>query len=304
MTQAGDREAFRRAFAAATVHDMFNWLSVIILTVIELATGFLEKSTEYIVDSMDIDDGGNGTTVTKNASSSSGGPDLLKPLTKPLTNLVVQVDKKVLLGWSFQVTKSILSKNSHFQHLIFHKIHIFKISFFTKFTFQVNSQGNVLFLEDSEDSLQNLSFLTSLSLECPSEDCHPEARKYLSHFSRHKEELLQRLFTLFNQKAFNSALPKDLVFAWNPRLTKTAGVCINRKIRIDNAREERISKIELSSKVIDCAERLRDTLLHELCHAMTWIRHGVRDGHGQFFRYFAQEAMKSFPQIEVTRCHR
>ena len=103
MTQAGDREAFRRAFAAATVHDMFNWLSVIILTVIELATGFLEKSTEYIVDSMDIDDGGNGTTVTKNASSSSGGPDLLKPLTKPLTNLVVQVDKKVLLGWSFQV---------------------------------------------------------------------------------------------------------------------------------------------------------------------------------------------------------
>ena len=168
---------------------------------------------------------------------------------------------------------------------------------------QVNSQGNVLFLEDSL-APDNLSFLTSLSLECPSEDCHPEARKYLSHFSRHKEELLQRLFTLFNQKAFNSALPKDLVFAWNPRLTKTAGVCINRKIRIDNAREERISKIELSSKVIDCAERLRDTLLHELCHAMTWIRHGVRDGHGQFFRYFAQEAMKSFPQIEVTRCHR
>ena len=25
MTQVGDREAFRRAFAAATVHDMFNW---------------------------------------------------------------------------------------------------------------------------------------------------------------------------------------------------------------------------------------------------------------------------------------
>ena len=28
-----------------------------------------------------------------------------------------------------------LSKNSHFQNLIFHKIHIFNISFFTKFTF-------------------------------------------------------------------------------------------------------------------------------------------------------------------------
>ena len=127
---------------------------------------------------------------------------------------------------------------------------------------EVNSQGNVLFLEDtksvarSEDEAsieasEHLSFLTSLSLEFPNEKkCHPEARKYLSHFSRHKEELLQRLFALFNRKAFKSALPKDLVFAWNPRLTKTAGVCINRKIRIDNEREERISKIELSSKVI------------------------------------------------------
>ena len=41
MTQAGEREAFRRAFAAATVHDMFNWLSVVVLTIIELSTGKL-----------------------------------------------------------------------------------------------------------------------------------------------------------------------------------------------------------------------------------------------------------------------
>ena len=27
VSQAGDRKAFRRAFAAATVHDMFNWLT-------------------------------------------------------------------------------------------------------------------------------------------------------------------------------------------------------------------------------------------------------------------------------------
>lgn len=100
MTQAGDREAFRRAFAAATVHDMFNWLSVIVLTIIELATGFLEKTTQVIVDSMDFDESNNATR--NNGSSGGGGPDLLKPLTKPLTNLVVQVDKQVLLGWSFQ----------------------------------------------------------------------------------------------------------------------------------------------------------------------------------------------------------
>jgi sodium-dependent phosphate cotransporter len=102
MTQAGEKEAFRRAFAAATVHDMFNWLSVIILTLIELSTGLLEKTTQIMVDHM-VEENENGTyKMASNASSSSTGPDLLKPLTKPFTNLIVQVDKKVLIGWSFQ----------------------------------------------------------------------------------------------------------------------------------------------------------------------------------------------------------
>ena len=102
MTQAGEKEAFRRAFAAATVHDMFNWLSVIILTFIELSTGLLEKTTQIMVDHM-VEENENGTMVMASNSSSSTGPDLLKPLTKPFTNLIVQVDKKVLIGWSFQV---------------------------------------------------------------------------------------------------------------------------------------------------------------------------------------------------------
>ena len=47
MTQAAERENFRRAFAAATVHDMFNWLSVIVLTIIELSTG---KENYFLVN--------------------------------------------------------------------------------------------------------------------------------------------------------------------------------------------------------------------------------------------------------------
>ena len=31
ITQIGDRAEFSRAFAAATVHDIFNWLTVIVL---------------------------------------------------------------------------------------------------------------------------------------------------------------------------------------------------------------------------------------------------------------------------------
>lgn len=82
---------------------MFNWLSVIVLTLIELSTGLLEKTSQIMVDHM-VEENNNGTyKMASNASSSSTGPDLLKPLTKPFTNLIVQVDKKVLIGWSFQV---------------------------------------------------------------------------------------------------------------------------------------------------------------------------------------------------------
>jgi sodium-dependent phosphate cotransporter len=34
--QVSNREEFRRAFAAATVHDMFNWLTVIVLLIVEV----------------------------------------------------------------------------------------------------------------------------------------------------------------------------------------------------------------------------------------------------------------------------
>ncbi len=92
MTQASDRECFRRAFAAATVHDMFNWLSVAVLLFVEIATGFLEKTTAHLVDKMPL-----GTEVSS--------PDLLKPLTKPLTSRIVQLNKDVLIGWSFEDEK-------------------------------------------------------------------------------------------------------------------------------------------------------------------------------------------------------
>ena len=103
MTQVADKEAFRRAFAAATVHDMFNWLTVIVMIILEVSTGAMEWMTEQLVEHMPL-----------NANVSN--PDLLKPLTGPLTDIIVQLDKDVLMGWSFNVPKyanvtSILKSN-------------------------------------------------------------------------------------------------------------------------------------------------------------------------------------------------
>jgi sodium-dependent phosphate cotransporter len=42
------REEFQRAFAGATIHDFFNWMAVLILLPIELATGFLARSAGFL----------------------------------------------------------------------------------------------------------------------------------------------------------------------------------------------------------------------------------------------------------------
>ena len=72
-----------RAFACATVHDMFNWLTVIIMVIVESVTGFLETITSAMVASL-------GDT-----SSNQKPPDFLKVLTNPLTKAIVRLDKKV-----------------------------------------------------------------------------------------------------------------------------------------------------------------------------------------------------------------
>ncbi|EFB17686.1 hypothetical protein PANDA_018101, partial [Ailuropoda melanoleuca] len=83
LMQAGDRTDFRRAFAGATVHDCFNWLSVLVLLPLEAATGYLHHVTGLVVASFNIRGGRDA-------------PDLLKIITEPFTKLVIQLDKSVI----------------------------------------------------------------------------------------------------------------------------------------------------------------------------------------------------------------
>ncbi|XP_062991307.1 sodium-dependent phosphate transport protein 2B [Elgaria multicarinata webbii] len=83
LMQAGDRNEFRRAFAGATVHDFFNWLSVFVLLPIEVATGYLYHLTNVIVKSFQLESGENA-------------PELLKVITDPFTKLIIQLDKSVI----------------------------------------------------------------------------------------------------------------------------------------------------------------------------------------------------------------
>ncbi|XP_069119831.1 sodium-dependent phosphate transport protein 2A-like isoform X2 [Argopecten irradians] len=84
MAQSADRETFKLAFAGATVHDMFNWLSVAVLLPLEVATGYLEKLTSWIVSQCDL------------SSISGGNQQLLKVITKPFTSRVIKINKKLI----------------------------------------------------------------------------------------------------------------------------------------------------------------------------------------------------------------
>ncbi|XP_055364334.1 solute carrier family 34 member 2a [Betta splendens] len=84
MTQAGERSTFRRAFAGATVHDFFNWLSVLVLLPLEVASGYLYVVTKLIIDSFHLESG--------------EAPDLLNVITDVLTESIIELDDSVIKG--------------------------------------------------------------------------------------------------------------------------------------------------------------------------------------------------------------
>jgi len=84
MGQIGQIDEFQRAFAAATVHDMFNFLCVLVLLPTEAATGLLFRISEALID------------ASPGLESGEKPPDFLKKLTKPFKQEVISVDKKLI----------------------------------------------------------------------------------------------------------------------------------------------------------------------------------------------------------------
>ncbi|XP_054834701.1 sodium-dependent phosphate transport protein 2A isoform X2 [Eublepharis macularius] len=85
LMQAGDRNEFKRAFAGATIHDCFNWLSVLVLLPLEMVSGYLHFITKVAV-------------ATLNFRTGQDAPELLKVITEPFTRLIIQLDKSVITG--------------------------------------------------------------------------------------------------------------------------------------------------------------------------------------------------------------
>nr|XP_061793272.1 germ cell nuclear acidic protein-like [Nerophis lumbriciformis] len=124
---------------------------------------------------------------------------------------------------------------------------------------------------------------------------------YCYNFKQKKEDLTSKLYNLYNASVFDMKLPVNMSVTWNKKMRKTAGYCITGQERAGGSR---YARIELSEKVCDSADRLRDTLIHEMCHAATWLINGVRDGHGRFWKLYAHKSTLVHPELPmVTRCH-
>ncbi|KAH9524477.1 hypothetical protein Btru_054682 [Bulinus truncatus] len=81
LGQVNVKSDFRRAFAAATVHDMFNWLCVLILLPLEVASDYLFRLTDVITSEL---------AHNQSDSSSSSNPKMLKAITEPFTTKIIQ----------------------------------------------------------------------------------------------------------------------------------------------------------------------------------------------------------------------
>ena len=85
MGHVGETSEFKRAFAAATIHDFFNVLSVVIFLPLELMFGFLEKTSAALLELFLFD-----------GSASIKSLNLLSTIRKPM---IRAIGEDGLLGW-------------------------------------------------------------------------------------------------------------------------------------------------------------------------------------------------------------
>ena len=137
-------------------------------------------------------------------------------------------------------------------------------------------------------------------------------------FCKRRQELSQKLLKIFDKTAFDSLLLRTpfareegplVILRWSNKLRTTAGLTrLNRISQVHHSKQQPsfcgTAVIELSTKVIDDENRLRSTLLHELCHAAAWVVDGtMKPAHGSCFKKWATKAMQAVSDVTVTTTH-
>jgi solute carrier family 34 (sodium-dependent phosphate cotransporter) len=93
MAHMGRKEEFRRAFAVATVHDFFNYMAVVVLLPLEMATGFLRKTAEALSGAVSGFGGADYDSPIKTAIKAGGAP------IESVLTMLLPSDRAVAVGY-------------------------------------------------------------------------------------------------------------------------------------------------------------------------------------------------------------
>ncbi|XP_059613428.1 germ cell nuclear acidic protein isoform X2 [Phlebotomus argentipes] len=149
----------------------------------------------------------------------------------------------------------------------------------------------------ARDPRKCYGFLVSLNPTTVKHLADPVALHLRENYRVAKEELTTKLYELYNEEVFDKKLKVGI--RWNKKLLTTAGRCTNM-----SRNGVRLAEIDLSEKVLTSADRLRCTLIHELCHAAAWIFDGEKKGHAMNWKKWASRANTVFPELpKITVSH-
>jgi len=105
---------------------------------------------------------------------------------------------------------------------------------------------------------------------------------------------LRRLFQHYNQKIFANRLPNNLSIEWTEKLYTTAGIF--------QPMSNEACRILLSIKVVDTTRKVRETLVHEMCHAAVWLLDkDYEEIHGRRWKGWAQRALRLCDELKEVR---
>ena len=107
-------------------------------------------------------------------------------------------------------------------------------------------------------------------------------------------------YVVFNKIVFNSQLPSDLEVCFNDGLRTTAGMLVSLL--------SHKAAIGLSTKLCNSFVTIRDTLIHEMYHAATWLLGSMRHAnHGRAWkkegRHTAFFSSERWQQTDTCNIH-
>ncbi|KAJ9116463.1 hypothetical protein QFC22_004905 [Naganishia vaughanmartiniae] len=121
-----------------------------------------------------------------------------------------------------------------------------------------------------------------------------------------KQKLAQTIMDDLDSLVFEGKLVKEwgVRAVWNNKLLTTAGRAHHKRVKLPDGTLGHDGRIELSEKVLDDEDKLKNTVAHEMCHLASWIISGeMKNPHGAVFKSWGKKVMKARKDIEVTTKH-